>query len=490
MKVLHIFPQFTPDLVSGSERYEYMLSAKLAELGVEVDVLTTRTKNAYPTAAFTSAWPAEHPAGLTTLNGMRIRRFPVTFEIGPRLGHRLSRRILKRWEREERRYGTMLRGSRNLVDYYRRRARTRPPIYDLMMLAGRGPWPLRLLAYLTLNIRNYDAIMAAFTPYPLMAPVVAIARALRRPVIVLPLFHPQDIYHHFAVFYRCFARADALLAQTAYSAALLADLAPGCAPLDLGAGVNLEELTDEKACGMRFRQKYQLDDRKIVLFVRRKEFFKRYDLAVAAMELLQNRQVTLVMIGRDVDAQPLSSPYVRWLGELDRQDLLDAYDACDVFLLPSENESFGMVFLEAWARRKPVIGNRACGPVACLIDDGQNGYLCSTPGEIAERIAQLIADPELAARLGCAGYDKVAERYTWDAIAKMVRDLYVRLCAANAHSSSQQPRRQVASDFPVSTTSEAVGGAAVASRPEPELAAPDAVKSQPVPAGFKYEAKT
>ena len=127
MKVLHIFPQLTPDLVSGSERYEYMLSRKLAELGVEVDVLTTRTKNAYPTAGFTSAWPDEHPAATASVDGIRIRRFSTTFQIGPRLGQWLSRRILKRWEREERRFGTMLRGSRNLLDYY-----------DSERAAGRG----------------------------------------------------------------------------------------------------------------------------------------------------------------------------------------------------------------------------------------------------------------------------------------------------------------------------------------------------------------
>ena len=304
-----------------------------------------------------------------------------------------------------------------------------------MMLAGRGPWSLPLLAHLVFNIRNYDAVMVGFTPYAMMPQVVAIARLFKRPVVILPLFHPQDIYHHFAIFYRCFARADGLLAQTRYSAGLLARMAPGSAPMDLGAGVDLEELAQEEACGARFREKYRLGARKVILFVGRKEFFKRYDLAVAATELIRDEQVRLVMIGRDIDGQPVSSPYVSWLGEVERQDLLDAYDACDVFLLPSENESFGMVFLEAWARRKPVIGNRSCGPVACLIDNGENGYLCSTPAEIADRVGQLLANPQLAARLGQAGFDKVARRYTWDAIATMVRDLYLRLCAPQAHPS-------------------------------------------------------
>src|SRR5690242_4592919 len=100
-----------------------MLSRKLVELGVEVRVLTTRTRNAYPTAAFASAWPSDHPAAETSVEGIQIRRFAATFDIGPRMGHALSRLMLRRWEREERRDGAMVRGSRNLVDYYRRRAR-------------------------------------------------------------------------------------------------------------------------------------------------------------------------------------------------------------------------------------------------------------------------------------------------------------------------------------------------------------------------------
>jgi glycosyltransferase involved in cell wall biosynthesis len=427
VKVLHIFPQFTPDLLNGSERYEYMLSSKLAERGVEVDLWTTRTKNAYPTAALSSAWPDEHPSGPSHVDGISIRRFPVSFQVGPRLGRALSRTMFRRWEREERRLGTMVRGSRGFVDYYCQRARSRPRIYDWLMLAARGPCSFSLLAHLTANVRKYDALMVGFTPYALMPQAVAIGAMMRRPVIIPPLFHPQDSYHHFATFYRCFARADAVLAQTPYSAALLERLAPGCRPVDLGAGVNLDELAD--ACGARFRAKYGFSDEKIVLFVGRKEFFKRYDLAIAAVELIHDPRIKLVMIGRDIDRQPVSSPYVTWLGELAHQDLIDAYDACEVFLLPSENESFGMVFLEAWARRKPVIGNRACGPVACLIEDGENGYLCSGSEDIAARIAQLAADPGLAQRLGRAGYEKVAQRYTWDVIAEKVHNLYARLAS-------------------------------------------------------------
>lgn len=169
----------------------------------------------------------------------------------------------------------------------------------------------------------------------------------------------------------------------------------------------------------------------------RKEHFKRYDAAIAAVDLSHDDRVELVMIGRDVDQLPIASPRVTYLGELPRQDVVDAYAACDVLLLPSESESFGWVLLEAWAGRKPVIGNRLCAPVASVIRDGIDGYLCTGAAEMAKRIGQLSCDPALARKLGQAGYEKVAARYTWDAIGRRVLDVYEAVTSGRHRSSLQ-----------------------------------------------------
>lgn len=217
MKVLHVFPQFGPELFNGSERYEYLLSKKLVDLGLEVDVLTTWTKHSFQTSAFSSAWPCDSDEHSEIIDGMRVQRFPVSFSLSPRMGHTLSRSILKRWQREERQYGLMLKGSRNLVPYYHRRALERPRYYDLLMALGRGPYSIRLLRHLAANVRSYDALMVGFVPFALIWQVIAVARAFRKPVVLLPLFHPDDLYHHFRIIYWCFNRADAVLAQTPYS---------------------------------------------------------------------------------------------------------------------------------------------------------------------------------------------------------------------------------------------------------------------------------
>jgi glycosyltransferase involved in cell wall biosynthesis len=429
VRALHVFPLFGADLTNGSEHYEYMLTKTLVEQGIEVDVLTTTSRSMHAVSAFSSGWGHDYTAGVEQADGIRIHRFPVTFSMPAALGRAVSRLILRRWKREERRYGSMLRGSPHLVDHLHRRAVGRSAAYDALMLLARGPHSVRLLSSAARLMRTRDVVLVGFLPFALVWQITRVARWLGRPTVILPLFHPGDIYHHFSAHYRALGRADAVLAQTAYSVDLFKQLVPASNPVQVGAGVDVAAFS-RPVSGDRFRAKYGLAGTKIVLLVGRKEPSKRYDLAVEAIDLIDDERITLVMVGRDIDGRPVTSPRTRYLGPLDQQDLLDAYDACDVFLLPSEQESFGIVFLEAWMLRKPVIGNRLCGPVASLIRDGRDGYLCGDAEEIAGRIVSLIADPSLARALGDAGHERVRAHHTWQAVARKVGDVYADVCSA------------------------------------------------------------
>ena len=431
LRALHVFPMFGADLTNGSERYEYMLTRSLVAQGVDGDVLATTARAIRPTSAFSSAFGHDYPAGTEECDGIRIHRFPVTFSIGEGPGRAISRVILRRWSAEEARYGQLLRGSPHLVDSLEQRARSRSALYDALMLLARGPYSAGLLASAARLMRSCDVVLVGFLPFVLVWQITRLARLLGTPVVVLPLFHPDDVYHHFAAHYRALARADAVLAQTEYSADLFRRLLPSCAVTPVGAGIDPAAF-EAPACGARFRATHALGDGKIVLFVGRKEASKRYDLAVEALDLIDDDRITLVMIGKDVDQRPLTSPRVRYLGAVSDGDLRDAYAACDVFLLPSEHESFGIVFLEAWMLGKPVIGNGRCGPVASVIRDGVDGYLCRDAEQMAERIVELIADPARARALGEAGGRRVRAHHTWDAVARKVRAVYDEVAAARA----------------------------------------------------------
>jgi glycosyltransferase involved in cell wall biosynthesis len=223
----------------------------------------------------------------------------------------------------------------------------------------------------------------------------------------------------FASLLRTYERADAVLTLSPHTTEFLRRYVPGARPVTLGAGVTLRG--DRRLSVADFRSRYQLGGGRLILYVGRKEHSKRYELAVEAVEKLHGTAL-LVVVGRDVDRKPIHSEHVRYLGTLPDDELAAAYAACDIFVLPSVFESFGMVFLDAWSHGKPVIGNRICGAAASLIDDGVDGFLCGDAGEIAMAMRRLLEDRELAGRLGAAGRAKVHAEYTWEHVATRALD--------------------------------------------------------------------
>jgi glycosyltransferase involved in cell wall biosynthesis len=115
---------------------------------------------------------------------------------------------------------------------------------------------------------------------------------------------------------------------------------------------------------------------------------------------------------------------VHWLGVT--EDVAPLYAAADVFVLPTSYETFSLVSFEAAASGVPVLATPVNG-VRELVRDGVNGFLIGRdPAEIAARLAELAADPEMRVRLGAAARRSALE-FSW---ARMVRDhadLYRRL---------------------------------------------------------------
>lgn len=110
---------------------------------------------------------------------------------------------------------------------------------------------------------------------------------------------------------------------------------------------------------------------------------------------------------------------LRNLSESEKRDLLAAADA---LVMPSRTDSFGIVFLEAWAQGRPVVGSTAWG-MRDVIAEGVDGLLAPFGDSTAlvEALLRLLQDPALRARLGDAGRRKVLDRYRWDSVYQRVR---------------------------------------------------------------------
>lgn len=422
MRALHVFPLFSTDRTSGAAHYQLSLTRAIQDRGVSVEVFTTTTEAFDPSAAFGLRWPGQRAPGVSREAGVVVHRFPVSFSPSPRLGRIFSRAILERWLRE----GT---GAGLPPAELQSRALSRPRIFDLMASLGRGPLSLSLLRALIRERQRFDVILVGYLPFALVEQVVSVAGWLGKPVAVLPLFHAADPYHHFGSFLRALGRADRVLPLSEFAAGFFETCPSSIRTTVVGAGVDTSYLSPGVASGKRFRDRHGLGDAPIVLQVGRKEQGKRWDLAVEAIERITNPEVLLVLVGEDIDGVPISSPRVRALGPLDDRDLHDAYDACSVLLHPSENESFGMVLLEAWSHGRPVIGRRSCGAVASIIQEGRDGLLCDRADEMAEAIEDLLRDPHRARLLGEAGRSRVREGFTWDAVASKVEAVYDELVA-------------------------------------------------------------
>ncbi len=172
---------------------------------------------------------------------------------------------------------------------------------------------------------------------------------------------------------------------------------------------------------------------KIVFTVARLVPRKGLDTVIRAMPLVLEKvpEAIYVIGGSGPDEERLKklaesegvSDRVKFAGRIDDKTKLDWYDRCSVLVMPSREtdrdaEGFGIVFLEANARKKPVIGG-ASGGVPDAVEDGVSGWLVD-PNDVnalARRLVEVLSNPEEARRVGLNGW-KRARQFQYSKLAK------------------------------------------------------------------------
>jgi len=167
---------------------------------------------------------------------------------------------------------------------------------------------------------------------------------------------------------------------------------------------------------------------RIILTVGRWDPAERYkgaDTLISALpRVLQTvPDATLMLVGDGGDRPRLEhlardsgvADHIHFLFGLSQEELFACYAHCDVFALPSRAEGFGLVFLEAMANSKPVIGG-AHGGTPDVIEDGVSGLLVPH-GDVAmlsTALVSLLADPARASEMGARGRQRVQTDYTFE----------------------------------------------------------------------------
>lgn len=122
-------------------------------------------------------------------------------------------------------------------------------------------------------------------------------------------------------------------------------------------------------------------------------------------------------------APQIREPGVYIEGRVPLAEVPKYYRSASVFCLPTLNEPFGLVFLEAASFGLPVVATRI-GAIPEIVADGKSGYLVEpqNPAELAARLGDLLRDPRRAEQLGAYGREWVSRRYSWEETGN-------RLCA-------------------------------------------------------------
>jgi L-malate glycosyltransferase len=112
-------------------------------------------------------------------------------------------------------------------------------------------------------------------------------------------------------------------------------------------------------------------------------------------------------------------------------NLEDILGACDLFLLPSDTESFGMSALEALASEVPVIATRT-GGLPEVVADGENGFLLpvGATAEMASRALEILTDEDLRRRMGRAAREWAIERFDESKVVPRYVSVYEKLLSS------------------------------------------------------------
>ena len=399
-----------PPFQGGAQVYVQQLAERLVQGGHRVTVYTT---DAGEVEAIWNSRKQRLAVGVEEVNGVEVVRFPLHYLWPSPYGYYLARRLTVGLARLSFVGEAVLR-----------------------FMAYRTPWVPELSDALRWWSEPVDVVHGFAIPFEsLLWPAAECAARMDAPFFVTPFLHTGETDD--PVVERSYAmpqqlallrRASAVIALSEIERRFL--LQRGVAPQRahaVPAGIPLEG-ADDPPC-------YPPEEPPLVLFVGAVTYEKGAVHLTEAVRRLWTRGVAvrLAFIGtltdqfqRFLDGLPAAErERVDVWGVVTDAEKQEALRRCTRLAMPSRVDSFGLVFLEAWAQGKPVIGARA-GGIPAVVDHDENGLLIpfGDVDALAAAIERLLDSPEEAARLGQTGWRKLKEHYDWERVYPQLLALY------------------------------------------------------------------
>jgi glycosyltransferase involved in cell wall biosynthesis len=115
---------------------------------------------------------------------------------------------------------------------------------------------------------------------------------------------------------------------------------------------------------------------------------------------------------------------VRFVGYRSGRPLVDLFKTADAVCVPSRNEPFGIVVLEAWGASRPVIASRNGGPDEFVTDRNTGLVISPDVDQLSQAMCAILHDPAEARRMGAAGRKEAESRFDWNIIAEQTLSVY------------------------------------------------------------------
>jgi glycosyltransferase involved in cell wall biosynthesis len=173
----------------------------------------------------------------------------------------------------------------------------------------------------------------------------------------------------------------------------------------------------------------------LILFIGRLVYQKGPDLLIEAMKTVcQNHWDAKLIVAGEGDmrqflAERAKDLPVNFVGYIPDSEYVRLLNACDLVVIPSRNEPFGLVLLEAWSAEKGVVASNV-GGLSENIDAFVDGVKVEPePDSLAWGINSMMDDPENVIALGKRGRKKVDRMFLWGPIGKKITETYSRVVA-------------------------------------------------------------
>ena len=233
---------------------------------------------------------------------------------------------------------------------------------------------------------------------------------------------------------RIYNGAGAIIANSFNTRALLGDIGVEADKIHvIHPGVDAESYDLRASEVEAIQQKHLLGNCPVILTVGRMQRRKGQDMVIKALPRLKKKfsDIKYLIVGTGEESQYLRqlahncgvSDAVIFAGLVPDKDLPAYYSVCDVFIMPNREidgdiEGFGMVFLEANAARKPVIGGMSGGTGDAIVHGVTGLRVDGTDVKaISDSVIYLLKDREKARNMGKAGRRRVEEEFTWESVA-------------------------------------------------------------------------